>query len=240
MTVPLPNGGLTAPAEDCLKAVYELERAGAGAPVTTNDLAHRLTLAAASVTGMVKRLAGQGLIDYARYHGVRLTEQGRRTALRTLRRHRVIETYLVSVLGFGWDTVHAEAERLEHSASDELVDRMAAAVGDPAVDPHGAPIPTRDGGIVEGPAGRALSELAPGERGCIARVEDDDAARLRYLDSLGIRPGVEFELVERAPFGGPLTVRVEGAPRQIGPQLAAHVVVIQPSEHSLRIGDREH
>lgn len=240
MTAPLPNGGLTAPAEDCLKAVYELERAGAGAPVTTNDLAHRLTLAAASVTGMVKRLAGQGLIDYARYHGVRLTEQGRRTALRTLRRHRVIETYLVSVLGFGWDTVHAEAERLEHSASDELVDRMAAAVGDPAVDPHGAPIPTRDGGIVEGPAGRALSELAPGERGRIARVDDDDAARLRYLDSLGIRPGVEFELVERAPFGGPLTVRVEGAPRQVGPQLAAHVVVVQPSEHSLRIGDAEH
>ncbi len=240
MTAPLPNGGLTAPAEDCLKAVYELERAGAGAPVTTNDLAHRLTLAAASVTGMVKRLAGQGLIDHARYHGVRLTEQGRRTALRTLRRHRVIETYLVSVLGFGWDTVHAEAERLEHSASDELVDRMAAALGDPAVDPHGAPIPTRDGGIVEGPAGRALSELAPGEHGRIARVEDDDAARLRYLDSLGIRPGVEFELLERAPFGGPLTVRVEGAPRQIGPQLAAHVVVIQPSEHSLRIGGAEH
>ena len=240
MTAPLPNGGLTAPAEDCLKAVYELERAGAGGPVTTNDLAHRLALAAASVTGMVKRLTGQGLINHARYHGVRLTEQGRRTALRTLRRHRVIETYLVSVLGFGWDTVHAEAERLEHSASDELVDHLAAALGDPAVDPHGAPIPTRDGGIVEGPAGRPLSELAPGERGRIARVEDDDAARLRYLASLGIRPGVEFELVERAPFGGPLTVRVEGAPRQLGPQLAAQVVVIQPSEHSLRIGDLEH
>ena len=226
MTAPERVGGLTAPAEDCLKAVYELERASAGAPVTTNDLAHRLTLAAASVTGMVKRLAGQGLIDHARYHGVRLTERGRRTALRTLRRHRVIEAYLVSVLGFGWDSVHAEAERLEHSASDELVDRMAAALGDPAVDPHGAPIPTRDGGIVEGPAGRALSELAPGERGRIARVEDDDAARLRYLASLGIRPGVEFEIVERAPFGGPLTVRVEGGTRQLGPQLAAHVLVI--------------
>jgi DtxR family Mn-dependent transcriptional regulator len=225
MTAPRSDQ-LTAPAEDCLKAVYELERAGAGAPVTTNDLAHRLALAAASVTGMVKRLAGQGLIDHARYHGVRLTAQGRRTALRTLRRHRVIETYLVSVLGFGWDTVHAEAERLEHSASDELVDRMAAALGDPAVDPHGAPIPTRDGGIAEGPPGRALSELAAGERGRVTRVEDDDAERLRYLASLGIKPGVEFEIVERAPFGGPLTVRVEGAARQLGPQLAAHVVVI--------------
>jgi DtxR family Mn-dependent transcriptional regulator len=226
MTTPQRHDGLTAPAEDCLKAVYELERASAGAAVTTNDLAHRLTLAAASVTGMVKRLAGQGLIDHARYRGVRLTEQGRRTALRTLRRHRVIETYLVSILGFGWDRVHEEAERLEHSASDELVDRMAAALGDPAVDPHGAPIPTRDGGIVEGPAGRPLADLAPGEHGRIARVEDEDADRLRYLASLGITPGVEFELVERAPFGGPLTVRIDGAPRQVGPQLAAHVVVV--------------
>jgi DtxR family Mn-dependent transcriptional regulator len=226
MTAPHRHDGLTAPAEDCLKAVYELERASAGAAVTTNDLAHRLALAAASVTGMVKRLAGQGLIDHARYRGVRLTAEGRRTALRTLRRHRVIETYLVSVLGFGWDRVHDEAERLEHSASDELVDRMAAALGDPVVDPHGAPIPTRDGGVAELPAGRALSELGPGEHGRIARVEDEDGDRLRYLASLGITPGVEFELVERAPFGGPLTVRIAGAPRQLGPQLAAHVVVV--------------
>lgn len=226
MTAPQRHDGLTAPAEDCLKAVYELERAGAGAAVTTNDLAHRLALAAASVTGMIKRLAGQGLIDHARYRGVRLTEEGRRTALRTLRRHRVIESYLVSALGFGWDRVHAEAERLEHSASDELVDRMAAALGNPVVDPHGAPIPTRDGGIIEGPAGRALSELAPGERGRVARVEDEDADQLRYLASLGIRPGVEFELVDRAPFGGPLTISVGGAARQVGPALAAHVVVV--------------
>ncbi|MFL5559884.1 MAG: metal-dependent transcriptional regulator [Gemmatimonadaceae bacterium] len=226
MTSPQAHDGLTAPAEDCLKAVYELERASAGAAVTTNDLAHRLALAAASVTGMVKRLAGQGLIDHARYRGVRLTEEGRRTALRTLRRHRVIESYLVAALGFSWDRVHEEAERLEHAASDELVDRMAAALGDPVVDPHGAPIPTRDGGIVEGPAGRALSELVPGERGRVARVEDEDPDQLRYLATLGIRPGVEFELVERAPFGGPLTVNVSGAARQVGPQLAEHIVVV--------------
>jgi len=226
MTGPHAHDGLTAPAEDCLKAVYELERASAGAAVTTNDLAHRLALAAASVTGMVKRLAGQGLIDHARYRGVRLTEEGRRTALRTLRRHRVIESYLVSALGFSWDRVHAEAERLEHSASDELVDRMAAALGDPVVDPHGAPIPTRDGGIIEGPVGRALSELAPGERGRVARVEDEDPDQLRYLATLGIRPGVEFELVDRAPFGGPLTVNVGGAARQVGPALAEHIVVV--------------
>jgi DtxR family Mn-dependent transcriptional regulator len=116
---------LTAPVEDYLKAVYELERRGASAANT--DLAHRLGVAPASVTGMVRRLAEQGLLTYARYKGVRLTDAGRRAALRTLRRHRVIESYLATVLGYPWDRVHAEAERLEHAASDELIDRMAAA-----------------------------------------------------------------------------------------------------------------
>jgi DtxR family Mn-dependent transcriptional regulator len=151
---------------------------------------------------------------------------GRLAALRTLRRHRVIETYLVRVLGFGWDLVHEEAERLEHAASDELVDRMAAALGDPATDPHGAPIPTREGGIAEGPAGRPLAELGPGERAVVARVEDEDGDRLRYLASLGVVPGAEVELAERAPFGGPLSVRVGGELRQVGPQLAAQVLVV--------------
>ena len=225
MTALPVQGALTAPAEDCLKAIYDLERSGQGAAVTTNDLAHRLDLAAASVTGMVKRLADQGLIDHAPYRGVRLTESGRRAALRTLRRHRVIETYLVQVLGFGWDRVHDEAERLEHAASDELVDRMAASLGDPATDPHGAPIPTREGGIAELPAARPLAELAEGERGVVARVEDEDADRLRYLASLGVVPGVEVEVVERAPFGGPVSLRGAGTPRLIGPQLAAQVMV---------------
>ena len=223
--LPIP-GALTAPAEDCLKAIYDLERAGHGAAVTTNDLAHRLDLAAASVTGMVKRLADQGLIDHAPYRGVRLTVSGRLAALRTLRRHRVIETYLVRVLGFGWDLVHGEAERLEHAASDELVDRMAAALGDPATDPHGAPIPTREGGIAEGPTGRPLAELGAGERATVARVEDEDGDRLRYLASLGVVPGAAVELTERAPFGGPLSVLVAGELRQLGPQLAAQVLVV--------------
>ena len=225
MTALPMHGALTAPAEDCLKAIYDLERSGRGAAVTTNDLAHRLDLAAASVTGMVKRLADQGLIDHAPYRGVRLTESGRRAALRTLRRHRVIETYLVQVLGFGWDRVHAEAERLEHAASDELVDRMAATLGDPATDPHGAPIPTREGGIAEEPASRTLAELAEGERTVVARVEDEDSDRLRYLASLGVVPGAEVEVVERAPFGGPVSLRVGGELRQLGPQLAAQVMV---------------
>ena len=139
------SGALTAPAEDYLKAIYEIERAAPGESVTTTDLAQRLAIAPASVTGMVKRLADQGLIDHERYRGVRLTGRGRLAALRTLRRHRVIEAYLAKALGYAWDRVHDEAERLEHAASDELVDRMAAAIGEPTVDPPGAPIPTRDG-----------------------------------------------------------------------------------------------
>ncbi|HEX2781194.1 MAG TPA: metal-dependent transcriptional regulator [Gemmatimonadaceae bacterium] len=226
MTALPVHGMLTAPAEDCLKAIYDLERAGQGAAVTTNDLAHRLDLAAASVTGMVKRLADQGLIDHAPYRGVRLTESGRRAALRTLRRHRVIETYLVQALGFGWDRVHAEAERLEHSASDELVDRMAAALGEPETDPHGAPIPTRELAVTEGPVGRPLSDLAVGERATVSRVEDEDADRLRYLATLGVVPGVAVELTERAPYGGSLSVRVGTETRQLGAQLASQVMVV--------------
>ena len=116
----------TAPVEDYLKAIYELERAGGTAG--TNEIAQRLSIAPASVSGMVKRLADQGLLDHERYRGVRLTEAGRRVALRTIRRHRVIEAYLMKALGYAWDRVHDEAERLEHAASDELIDRMASAI----------------------------------------------------------------------------------------------------------------
>jgi DtxR family Mn-dependent transcriptional regulator len=133
---------LTAPVEDYLKTIYELEAISGSAP--TNDIAHRLSIAPASVTGMVRRLAEQGWLEYERYRGVKLTPRGRRAALRTVRRHRIIETYLVHALGYTWQQVHDEAERLEHAASEELIDRMARALGDPAHDPHGAPIPSRD------------------------------------------------------------------------------------------------
>jgi DtxR family Mn-dependent transcriptional regulator len=132
---------LSAPVEDYLKAIYSIGKGSE--PAATNEIAQRLAIAPASVTGMVRRLADQGLLAYERYRGVKLTESGRRAALRTVRRHRVIEAYLTQALGYPWNRVHAEAERLEHAASDELVDRMAATIGEPEVDPHGAPIPTR-------------------------------------------------------------------------------------------------
>jgi DtxR family Mn-dependent transcriptional regulator len=212
----------TAPVEDYLKVIYEIERhAGAAA---TNDIAQRLAIAPASVSGMVRRLADQGLLEHERYRGVRLTESGRRVALRTIRRHRVIEAYLTKALGYPWDLVHDEAERLEHAASDELIDRMAAAIGEPATDPHGAPIPTREGEIDEGTS-LTLAELAPGELARVVRVSDDDAPRLRYLSEVGLTPGADVIVLSRAPFGGPLALRVSGVERQIGPTLAAVVMV---------------
>jgi DtxR family transcriptional regulator, Mn-dependent transcriptional regulator len=217
---------LTAPAEDYLKAIYDLERSGNAAG--TNEIAAQLAIAPASVSGMVRRLAEQGLIEHERYRGARLTEAGRRAALRTLRRHRIIEAYLAQALGYAWDRVHDEAERLEHAASDELIDRMAAAIGEPARDPHGAPIPTREGSVDE-PQLTSIDELAIGARARVRRVSDRDADRLRYLAELGMTPGTTFEVVERAPFDGPITVRLEdGSARSVGRALARQVLVEPP------------
>ena len=213
---------LSAPVEDYLKAIYDLERSGE--PAETNAIAQLLMVTPASVSGMMRRLAEQGLIDHERYRGVRLTMEGRRAALLTIRRHRVIEAYLTSKLGYSWDRVHDEAERLEHAASDELIDRMATAIGEPATDPHGAPIPTRDGTLRE-PVLVPISSLADGEQACVQRVSDRSADRLRYLAELGIVPGATVTVAERDPFDGPITVLVEGQPRPIGAGLAAHVLV---------------
>ena len=218
---PAATQPLTAPVEDYLKAIYTIGR-GTGA-AATNEIAQRLALAPASVSGMVRRLADQGLLAYERYHGVKLTETGRRAALRTLRRHRVIEAYLAQALDYPWDRVHAEAERLEHAASDELVDRMAATMGEPEVDPHGAPIPTRDGAVDE-TEHTSLAELAVDTPGVVVRVADEDPAMLRYLAELSVVPGKRVTVKSRAPYGGPITLVVGRAEISVGPALAAHVL----------------
>ncbi len=222
---------LSGPVEDYLKAIYDLERIGE--PASTNDIALRLGVAPASVSGMVRRLADQGLITHEPYRGVRLTADGRRAALRTLRRHRILECYLTEVLDYPWDRVHEEAERLEHAASEELIERMAGALGDPVQDPHGAPIPTRDG-LVEEAALRSLADAVQGDRLRVRRVEDEEAERLRYLAELGIRPGARLRVLDKAPFDGPITLWVDdaagGATRAIGVGLAAQVFVDEISE----------
>jgi len=213
---------LSAPVEDYLKAIYDLERSGSAAG--TNELAARLGIAPASVSGMVRRLADQGLITHERYRGVRLTDEGRRAALRTIRRHRIIEAYLTQALGYAWDLVHDEAERLEHACSDELVDRMAAAIGEPLHDPHGDPIPTREGTVDEPQLG-SIADLAVGATAAVRRVSDRSGERLRYLAELGILPGVQIEVLDRAPFDGPITVAVGSQQRVIGASLAREVLV---------------
>lgn len=219
-----PPAELSAPVEDYLKAIYELERSGR--PAETHAIAEALRVTAASVSGMIRRLAEQGLIDHEPYRGVRLTEGGRKAALLTLRRHRVIEAYLTSALGYSWDRVHDEAERLEHAASDELIDRMAAAIGEPATDPHGAPIPTREGTLPRRERVLVpLSTLADGQEARVERVSDDSADRLRYLAQLGIVPGARVRLQARDPFDGPITVLVESVARTVGAALAGQVLV---------------
>jgi DtxR family Mn-dependent transcriptional regulator len=213
---------LSAPVEDYLKVIFELETSHGAAG--TNEIATALGVAAASVSGMIRRLAEQGWISHERYRGVRLTRAGRRAALRTIRRHRIIEAYLTTALGYPWDRVHDEAERLEHAASEELIDRMAAAIGEPSTDPHGAPIPTREGTLVE-ERFVSLATIPVGERVRIQRVGDRDAEQLRYLAELGITPGREVEVVARAPFDGPINLRVGRVVRSIGPALARQIAV---------------
>ena len=225
---------LSAPVEDYLKAIFELEAEHGAAG--TNEIAAALHIAAPSVSGMLRRLSSQGLVTHEPYKGVHLTREGRRAALKTIRRHRVIEAYLTQALGYAWDRVHDEAERLEHAASDELIDRMAAAIGEPDTDPHGAPIPARDGTMSAEPELPSLAEVADGASARIARVGDRDGERLRYLATLGISIGTRVEVVSHEPFDGPITLRIGTKRRVIGPELARHILVsrVPPKRQSRR------
>ncbi len=212
--------GYSRSTEDYLKAIYWLEVGGGTAQ--TSAIAEALDIAPPSVSGMVKRLSESGLLEHVPYRGVQLTWAGRRAALRMVRRHRILETYLTSKLGYDWDSVHEEAERLEHAVSDELIERMALALGNPRYDPHGAPIPTVDGKIEE-PDLTTLTDVTVGATVELRMVSDKDSDLLRYIASLGLRPGVGFEVVARQPFRGPLTIRFLGpVPKEqvIGYELA--------------------
>lgn len=190
--------GLSRSVEDYLKAVYTLNERGEAAG--TSQLAQVLDVQPASVSGMIRRLAEDGLLEHEPYRGVRLTRAGSREALKILRRHRIIEAYLVQHLGFGWDDVHQEAERLEHAASSALVERMAEAMGHPTNDPHGAPIPTRGGDIDPTPYSR-LDEVEAGSLVTVRSVSDQEPARLRYFESVGLVPGAEAVVHESATDG---------------------------------------
>ncbi len=214
---------LTVSAEDYLKTIYALS---ADAPASTTEIAQRLDLAPASVTGMIRRLSSQKLLDHRPYRGVVLTPAGRRMALRVLRRHRLIEAYLVKFLGYRMDNVHAEADRLEHAASDALVEQMAGALGHPSVDPHGDPIPDSQGRL-DKVAYTPLPNLPLGKEAELRRVTAVDPERLRFLAEAGLVPGARIRLVDRQPFQGPVTVRVAGAERVLGRDMA-RLLLCQP------------
>ena len=224
----MDSNRLSRSVEDYLKAVFSLTRGGGTA--STSALAEQLAIQPASVTGMVKRLAEMGLLAHAPYRGVQLTDRGAREALRVIRRHRILETYLTAVLGYAWEEVHEEAERLEHAASDRLIEAMAEALGDPSHDPHGAPIPTVSGEV----AARSLDTLADApldHRRVIQAVRDEEAEVLRAMEAQGLVPGVEVQVLTRGRDGA-LTVRVggeDGEARAIPTELATRIYVQHPS-----------
>ncbi|HKP75162.1 MAG TPA: metal-dependent transcriptional regulator [Longimicrobiaceae bacterium] len=212
--------------EDYLKAIWMLQQQES--PVGTSRIAERLGLTAAAVTAMIKRLDEQGVLRHEPYYGVRLTAAGELAALRIIRRHRVLELFLAETLGYAWDRVHDEAERLEHAASDELIERLARLLGEPERDPHGNAIPTAQG-EVDTSRYPALGDLEPGVPRRVLEVEVEEAEQLRYLGSLDLYPGAQVEVVQKSPFEGPVSLQVNGSPRVISHSLAQRIRV-RPEE----------
>jgi DtxR family transcriptional regulator, Mn-dependent transcriptional regulator len=208
--------------QDYAKAIYSLEQRRDGTAVSTNALAERLGVSAASASSMVKRLDGLGLVEHVPYKGVALTDRGTKIALEVLRHHRLLERFLAQELNVPWDRVHDEAEVLEHVLSEELEELIAVKLGHPTIDPHGDPIPTAELEIVERVT-IAMDGLDVGDRGLFVRVSDSDPEMLRYLGARGIAPGETFEIVEKQPFGGPIFARFghEDEVHPLGGRLAA-------------------
>jgi DtxR family transcriptional regulator, Mn-dependent transcriptional regulator len=213
--------------EDYLKAIYALS--GSGEAASTSAIADALDIQPASVTGMIKRMAESGLLEHVPYKGVRLTEPGTLEALRVLRRHRILETYLCERLGYTWDDVHDEAERLEHAASDHLIEQMSRALGFPSHDPHGAPIPTRAGDIETADL-TTLADATPGDRVLIRAVRDEDSSDLRSMAEGGLVPGTRLEV---RPGGGNGSVGIvvgSGDETRVVPRELARHIYVEPVE----------
>jgi DtxR family Mn-dependent transcriptional regulator len=218
-----PGAANSEAVEDYTKAIYALADRREG-PVGTSELAERLGVSPGTVTAMLKRLDELGLVRYEPYHGVSLTPDGEKVALEVIRHHRLLEAFLVEALKVPWDRVHDEAEVLEHYISEDLEERMAAALGDPAVDPHGDPIPDR-GLALGAEQAVALTELKPGTVAVLRRVSDSNPEMLRYLAERGIRPGTRLRMRSAEPFGGPLLVEVDGREHALGGELAGRMRV---------------
>lgn len=219
----------TAAVEDYAKAIYALTGARADT-ASTNDLAERLNVTAGSVSAMLRKLAEAGLVEHIPYRGVALTAEGERVALRVLRRHRLLELFLAEMLEVPWERVHAEAEILEHALSEDLTEQIARKLGNPTVDPHGDPIPSRDLVVAEIPT-IDLTQLRDGEHARFVRISDSDPRMLSYLSGLGIAVGDTLQMIAHEPFDGPCAVRVAECSHALGLPLARamRVVELDPS-----------
>jgi len=212
--------------EDYLKTIYKLQTDEKGA--STTKIAESMEVSSASVTNMIKRLSGMGLVDYESYKGASLTESGKKIALEIIRHHRLLELYLLEVMGYSWDEVHDEAEKLEHHISEQFEDKIAELLDDPAYDPHGDPIPTKDG-IMPKMEMEPLAEAKEGEKYLVSRVKNQAPELLRYLEKIGLLPGAKLTIKEKGPFKGPITLDVEDNRRVIGHEVAEHIYIARIS-----------
>jgi len=210
--------------EDYLKTIYKLENETEGG-VSTSDLAKDMNVSNASVTNMVKRLSGMKLVDYESYYGTRLTDTGKKIALEIIRHHRLLELYLKEVMGYSWDEVHDEAEKLEHYISEQFEDKIAELLDDPMFDPHGDPIPTKDGKMPTF-ISYSLTEASKDRDYVIHRVKNQNPELLQYLEKQGILPGVKIRVINREPFNGPISLESESRSTTMGYRIAEDIFVI--------------
>lgn len=213
--------------EDYLKAIYKLQSEDKGA--STTRIAEALDVSSASATNMIKRLAKMGLVDYQSYKGASLTASGKKIALEIIRHHRLLELYLLEVMGYSWDEVHEEAEKLEHHISEQFEDKIAELLDNPTHDPHGDPIPTKDG-IMPKMEAETLSEAEEGLHYMVSRVKNQDPELLRYLEKIGLLPGAKLLIKQKNPFKGPITLTIEDDEQVLGHEVAEHILVAELPE----------
>ncbi len=224
-----PDGTISESVQDYLKAIYKLsnspdtEQSGDGS-VTTSLLAERMQVSAASATNMIKKLAEMRLLRHRPYQGVRLTGAGEKMALEIIRHHRLLELYLAQALGYGWDRVDAEAERLEHAISEDFEDHIDRAMGYPTVGAHGEPIPSKEG-IIAVHDYQRLSDIESGQVVCISQVSDRSPELLRYLDEKGLHLGTELEVRDKAPFSGSMLIAIRECEHHLGLEVADQIFV---------------